>query len=234
MNIALSTAEDRLRVYLIVPIVVLLLGGMLIYGTYYMFAAVQPGLVADIPLGQVTFALYVLIAVMEWSLAISVIRRLRRAGGSAMDLIAPHGNPWRFRWLPAVLVFIGLNAIMAVFMAILSAVAGFPYYEGLHLWQRLLFVIIIPLTAGFCEELIWRGYIITRLEARGRGRWAAILLSAVAFALIHGTPIHWVFTLMMGIVAGYYYTRERNLVPLMITHAVIDLWSFGWYLFCYR
>ena len=39
------------------------------------------------------------------------------------------------------------------------------------------------------------------------------------------------FTLLFGIVTGYYYVRERNLIPLMITHAMVDLWSFGWFLF---
>jgi membrane protease YdiL (CAAX protease family) len=230
VSTGLSTKQDKLRVYMIVPVVVLLSIGILTYGIYYTVAAVRPELVGGIPPGQVSFGVYVLIAVVEWVLALSIIRRLRRAGGAAMDLIAPQGSPWSFRWLPAVLVFVGLNALWVVFMAIIRPFAGSGTYEGLQLWQRLLFLVMIPITAGFCEELIWRGYIITRLEARGRGRSAAILLAAVAFALIHGTPFHWVFTFVFGIVAGYYYTRERNLVPLMIAHAGVNLWSFGWYL----
>jgi membrane protease YdiL (CAAX protease family) len=230
VNTRLSTEEDRLRPYIVLPIVVLLGTGILTYGIYYTLAAVRPEVVGGLPPGQVTFGLYVLIAVVEWVLAISIIRRLRRSGSAAMDLIAPQGGPWGFRWLPAVLVFLGLNALWVVFMAIISPFAGSGTYEGLHPCQRLLFVVMIPITAGFCEELIWRGYIITRLEARGRGRWATVLLAAGAFALIHGTPFHWIFTFVFGIVAGYYYVRERNLVPLMIAHAVVDLWSFGWYL----
>ncbi len=132
-----------------------------------------------------------------------------------------------------MLVFLALNAVFVVFMTILSAFAGFPYYEGLYVWQRLLFVVMIPITSGFCEELIWRGYVISRLEARGRGRRTAILLAAASCALIHGSRFHWVFTFLLGIVAGFYYTRERNLVPLMISHAVVNLWSFGWYLFLF-
>jgi len=230
MNTELSIKQDRLWVYIVVPIVILFLGGTLTYGTYYALAAVRPELVAGILLGQITFGIYALIGVVEWVLAISIIRKLRRAGGSVMDLIAPHGDPWRFGWLPAVLAFVCFNALMAIFMTILRAFEGVSIYEGLHLWQRLLFVVTIPITAGFCEELIWRGYIITRLEARGRRRWPAIALAAVSFALIHGSPLHWLFTFLIGIVAGYYYTRERNLVPLMISHAVVDLWSFGWFL----
>jgi len=46
-------------------------------------------------------------------------------------------------------------------------------------------IIMISVTAAFCEELIWRGYVITRLEARGRSRWSAMILATVSFALIH-------------------------------------------------
>jgi len=70
---------------------------------------------------------------------------------------------------------------------------------------------------------------LARLQARGRGRWTTILLSAVFFALIH-SPLHWPFTFLYGVVTGYYYIRERNLLPLMMTHAIVDFWSFGWFL----
>jgi membrane protease YdiL (CAAX protease family) len=32
---------------------------------------------------------------------------------------------------------------------------------------------------------------------------------------------------LIGIIAGSYYVRERNLLPLMITHFVADVWTFG-------
>lgn len=229
----LTTNRDRLWVYVALPIVLLFLVGTLGYAIYFALAAVRPEVAVAFPAGQVTFGLYLLIAVVEWSLAVSIIFRLRRAGGSAMDLIAPQGDPWRFRWLPATLMFVGVNAIMALLMVTLAglekASPGFSYYEGLRVWQSLLLVIVITATAAFCEELIWRGYVITRLEARGRGRWVTVLLAAIFFALIH-SPLHWVFTFLYGLLAGYYYTRERNLIPLMITHAFVNLWTFGWFL----
>jgi membrane protease YdiL (CAAX protease family) len=230
----LALSEDRLRTYLVVPVLVLQLAGALAYGTYFALAGIRPDLAVFVPAGQVTFGLYVVIAAVEWSLALSIIRRLRRSGGSARELIAPEGHPWRFRWLSTSLMFVGVNAIMAAMMAMLavlqSAYSGFSYYEGLDAWQLLLFLSAVPVSAGFCEELIWRGYAITRLEARGRGRWTTVLLSAISFALIH-SPLHWPFTFLFGIVTGCYYVRERNLVPLMVTHTLVDLWSFGWFLF---
>jgi membrane protease YdiL (CAAX protease family) len=229
-----TTSQDRLWAYLVVPVVVLQLASTLAYGTYFAAAAMRPEFAARIPAGQVTFGLYLLIAVVEWSLALSIVRRLRRSGRSVMELIAPHGHPWRFKWLPTALIFAGINAIIAAMMIVLAALQSaspeFSYYEGLRPWQLLLFVTLIPVSAGFCEELIWRGYAIQRLEARGRGRWSTILISAVSFALIH-SPLHWPFTFLFGLVTGYYYTRERNLLPLMIAHAIVDFWSFGWFLF---
>jgi membrane protease YdiL (CAAX protease family) len=32
---------------------------------------------------------------------------------------------------------------------------------------------------------------------------------------------------LFGLIAGWYYYRERNLAPLMVTHALPDLWSVG-------
>jgi membrane protease YdiL (CAAX protease family) len=38
-------------------------------------------------------------------------------------------------------------------------------------------------------------------------------------------------TFLLGLVAGHYYTRERKLLPLMLTHAFMDIWSYGLSLF---
>ena len=101
--------------------------------------------------------------------------------------------------------------------------------EGLDMWRKIVMLTVLPFTAGFCEELIWRGYIFTQLEARGYGLAKAIVFSAISFALIHGItlPDKLLTTFLFGIVAGLYYARERNLIPLMIAHIVMDVWSFG-------
>ena len=62
-------------------------------------------------------------------------------------------------------------------------------------------------------------------KTRGWGRWRTWLR-----LLSPGASAHSPFTFLFGIVTGYYYVRERNLIPLMITHAVVDFWSFGWFL----
>ena len=226
MNAEPDARRDRLWVYAVLPAVVLNLAGCMVFGAYYGLAAQQSALVASVRPGQVFFALYAFITVVEWAFAAAVMIRLRRAGLSVTSLVAPDGASWRFEWLPAILVFIAFNALFGTYVAIYARfLGGWPRFPEWAAWQRALMIGFVPVTAAFCEELIWRGYILSRLEARGRGRWSAIVLSAVSFALIHGVlPDRLLVTFLLGIAAGYYYTRERNLVPLVFTHWFVDVW----------
>jgi membrane protease YdiL (CAAX protease family) len=224
-----DTGHERLWVYAVLPAIILNLVSCIIFGVYYGLAAQRPELLSGISQGQVFFALYVFINLIEWVFAASIFLKLRQAKLSVLSLIAPDGDPWRFRWMPAVSVFIAFNVLFATYVVVTEWVmGGWPTFEDWTTWQRVFMISFVPVTAGFCEELIWRGYIITRLEARGQSRRSAILLSAVSFALIHGFfPDKLLVTFLLGIVSGLYYTRERNLVPLMLAHVVVDVWSFA-------
>jgi membrane protease YdiL (CAAX protease family) len=230
MNTPTTQRRDHLWVYTVLAPILIGLGSASVYFVFYAMQAMQPERVAGITSGQLDTWISLYILAVRWVLALSIVVRLRRAGGSVMGLIAPQGQPWRFRWRPAIAMFLLMNVLVIPLVVAALAFEQWNLFGRQPLWQRLFWVIAIPLTAGFTEELIWRGYAITCLEARGRKRWPAILLSALSFALIHGTPVHWIITFIVGVIAGAYYTRERNLVPLIVTHAVMDLWSFGVFL----
>ena len=218
---------EKLWVYSILPIIVLNLGAMCIFGAYYAVAAMRPEWVVGLSQGQLSFVLFVFVSIVEWILAALVIFRLKLTG--TRELIAS-GPALKFRRLPALVVFAALNAIFVAYVLFVSAVYGrWHRIEGLAVWQMIVMLAAVPVTAGFCEELVWRGYIITRLQARGTGPWKAILLSAVSFALIHGLtlPDRLLATFLFGVIAGFYYVKERNLAPLIMTHIVVDMWSFG-------
>ena len=106
-------------------------------------------------------------------------------------------------------------------------------YRDMHPLQMILFMLFVPITAAFTEELIWRGHIISGFELRGKSSWVALLLSAISFALIHGVflPDKLLVTFILGIVTGIYYLRERSLLPIMVTHWFVDVWSFGIFFF---
>ncbi len=223
----------RLSLYTWLPAIILNLGSACLFALFYtylfVYGAATTGALTP---GRMQFWLSVFIFVVEWSFAIALILSLRRSGISLSHVIAPTGELWGFRWLPAILMFAALNVIMLAYLLGLQAFYGELGYADLATWQRLAMILLIPLTAAFCEELIWRGYILPGWLSTGR-RWFAILLSALSFALIHGIflPDKLLMTFIFGVITGYYYTRQPNLLPLFFTHWFVDFWSYGWLLF---
>jgi membrane protease YdiL (CAAX protease family) len=106
-------------------------------------------------------------------------------------------------------------------------------YGNLHgnLPRLLILLGVTWTTAAFGEELLFRAYLLTRLEfLLGNTRSAsaiAVVLQAVLFGCVHGfqgaTGI--LTTATVGLVFGVAYVRGRNLWPIMIAHGFVD--SFG-------
>jgi membrane protease YdiL (CAAX protease family) len=36
-----------------------------------------------------------------------------------------------------------------------------------------------------------------------------------------------VVTFLVGIITGWYYWRERKLLPIMVAHGLLDTWGYG-------
>ena len=85
-------------------------------------------------------------------------------------------------------------------------------------------IAIIVLRAGIAEEFFFRGYIIERLSAITKNKYAAAVLSLVPFALFHYSQgyagILVAFTL--GAVLTGMYLWKRDLKSNMIAHFTID------------
>ncbi|HMA36494.1 MAG TPA: CPBP family intramembrane glutamic endopeptidase [Chloroflexia bacterium] len=221
-------AKDYLGTYTILTPILLNIGGLIIYSGYYALRYAAPGTVAGIPVGYVWLATEALILLLEWVLALSIIVRWRRSGVSLRERIAP---PGRIHWGPALALFLSWNGIFAVYLGLATRLYGdlTQSYAGLPGGVRLVLIVVLPLSAAFTEELIWRGYIITRLAARGYGARAVVGLSALSFAAIHGIylPDKLIVTFLIGVIAAWYFRREQHLGVLMVTHWFLDLWSFG-------
>lgn len=229
MRIAIPGKRGDLWRYALLPIIVLNLGSFAIFGVYYGLASQDPALTSRLGLGQVTVNLYLFVALVEWLFALALVRKAHSAGLGLQRLI----NPAASRRAPAAVLFVAFNAVFAVYVAAARASGGWPTMLDVATTLRLLVLVVVPASAAFCEELIWRSYLIDRLAAGGHGQRTAVGLAALSFALIHGIflPDKLVVTFVLGLIGGAYYVRERHLLPLMVTHLVVDLWSFGLYLF---
>lgn len=101
-------------------------------------------------------------------------------------------------------------------------------YKKIPLALVLYCTVITSLTAGISEEIVWRGYIQTRLQYEFPNRaWAAIIIQAVLFGFWHGVSVHTAFTALFGLIFGLVYVKTRRLIPIMISHWLGDVIGFS-------
>jgi len=81
----------------------------------------------------------------------------------------------------------------------------------------------VSLTAGFCEELLFRGFLIWVLQPLV-GLWLAALLSALLFGAAHAYQglAGIVRTGLLGLVFTAIVLMTRSLWPAIVLHAVVD------------
>lgn len=87
----------------------------------------------------------------------------------------------------------------------------------------------VSCSAGFCEEVIFRGYLLNQFAAFTGSLWLGILLQALAFGAIH--PFRgWRYVAVvsvLGLLYGGLAAWRRDLKPGMLGHAMTDIWE-GW------
>lgn len=78
---------------------------------------------------------------------------------------------------------------------------------------------IFALAPAITEELAFRGFILSGLEAM-RKKWAAILLSALFFGAAHAVIQQSIITFVVGAVLGVIALQTRSILPCILYHAV--------------
>jgi uncharacterized protein len=82
----------------------------------------------------------------------------------------------------------------------------------------------LAVTAGVCEEFLYRGFAMAALARAGLPSWSVVLLSSVLFGLAHlyqgrGGLLS---TLVIGTVFGTARIAYDGVVPVMIWHFAVD------------
>ncbi len=83
----------------------------------------------------------------------------------------------------------------------------------------------LAVTAGVCEEFLYRGFAMGALARVGIPSWAVVLLTAVLFGLAHAYQGRGgiLGTFVMGVLFGIVRQAYDALVPVMMMHIMIDL-----------
>jgi membrane protease YdiL (CAAX protease family) len=104
-----------------------------------------------------------------------------------------------------------------------------PFLKPSTTWE-VPWLLVSAIVTGLAEELLIRGYLISRL-ARLLGRWETILVSSFIFSLWHVSQgiVGVSHTFLWGVIFGISFTKNYRLWPLVVAHAVnnavIDLFA---------
>jgi uncharacterized protein len=85
--------------------------------------------------------------------------------------------------------------------------------------------VVLSLTAGICEEFLFRGFVMGALFRAGLDTWLVVVLSSVMFGFAHlyqgrggsvGTGI-------LGALFGSVRIATQNLLPAVVWHSALDI-----------
>lgn len=82
----------------------------------------------------------------------------------------------------------------------------------------------LAITAGLCEEFLYRGFAMAALAHAGLGAWLVILISSILFGLAHSYQGRGgiVMTFIVGLILGASRLAYNSLVPAIFWHSAID------------
>jgi membrane protease YdiL (CAAX protease family) len=198
--------------------------GVLAYGRLKMVRGVIPT--------RRKLRLYGTIVAMEWGLVAATLAVARHHGLGPRDLGQTLGNPR-----------VSLAATVAGLLGLL-ALTGFNVRQIRHASREELLATVrrarkfvpvgttqvaafsaVALTAGICEEILYRGWLIGFMGALTGSIWVGMVVAAVLFGVGHAYQGRQgiAATGTLGIVFGTIFVLVKSLVPGQAIHAAIDI-----------
>ncbi len=174
---------------------------------------------------------YTATLVEEWALAAYVYLAMRARGISIRTAINARWANARAVWRDlgiAMLVAVGFVAIEALSSVVFRGQMAKASQKLAHLTPHtaleLLVWIALSVSAGFCEEYVFRGYLQEQCRRMTGSAAAAVMIQAFFFGAGHGyqgwAPMLTIF--FIGLLFGGIVAWRKSLAPTMITHGVMD------------
>jgi len=133
------------------------------------------------------------------------------------------GNWPIWTWFAAMLAtpLVGLisGVVVSLFMeesATLKEMSDIFRQQGQTGFTSLL-ILMVGVTPALCEELLFRGYVQTRMT-RVFPPVLGILISSLAFAAFHMDPVHVVAVFPLGLFLGWLTWQSGSLFPAILAH----------------
>ncbi len=162
----------------------------------------------------------------EFELALNIIGSLSYVVAYAVPVLilkrvyakdhAPTRTAPRMGNHPIPMIFASLSMCLAAshFWSYISSGGGdIQIYHGDSIVILMLSTVLVP---AFCEELFFRGFIMTNLMPLGRN--FAIISSGVIFGLVHGNHDQIFFAAVAGIAFGFIYAETGTIWCGVVAH----------------
>jgi uncharacterized protein len=203
--------------------------GMAVGGAFFQrHARSEPGMLQQHPR---VVPLYLSLIAMEWGLFYYVWKGLRSSGTKLRDLIGGQWKSARDVVVDAGLA-VGLWAVWIVIEKVLDRWFGAAHAASIKtlLPQRAIEIFLwigVCISAGFCEELVFRGYFQKQFEGFTHSRWIALVLQSLLFGIAHGYQgiQACVIIVFFGLLYGLVALWRKSLRPGMMAHAFSDILS---------
>jgi len=182
---------------------------------------------------SIAIHVYLAVLVMDWALFYYCWAGVHRGGGSLWSLSGGRWTSWKSVAtdigivLPFWVLWEGAAYATSRFLGPSTA----KTVDSL-LPESLLEVtvwIATAITAGICEEMVFRGYLLRQLHALGGSIALAVAGQGVVFGLFHWYQ-GWksvVVISVLGILYGLLAAWRKNLRANIVAHAWSDIWE-GW------
>ena len=191
-------------------------------------SAYQHGLPnANLPGVSHRLSSYVTVLVQEWLGVFLVWLALRRRGLSVGSLVSG-------RWQTPRAVFRDLGLAVGFMVVVIPLAGVLAYLLGANnnsalanitpkTLLELLVFLVLAASAGFGEELVFRGYLTEQFSAWSGSRAIAVLLQGVVFGLAHGFYGKAMLAIMLqGWLLGLLAYWRKSLRPGMLAHWLQD------------
>lgn len=111
-----------------------------------------------------------------------------------------------------------VNTLTIYFLSLVDKVLIPPIPTATNLGELTLYMFLISLSAGLCEEFFFRGMMLNAFESSINKKWG-VILSAVLFGVFHFNMQNLLGPIVLGIVFGYLVQLTDSIWAGVVAHA---------------
>jgi uncharacterized protein len=195
------------------------------------WAQSRPGTDSVLPQHRNLALLYLSLMALEWGLVAAVRAGVNKKGISLWDVVGGRWSSWKevardvALCIPFLFVWEGAAWLMHRLMGpdqakSINSLLPQSAIE-IVLW------IALSISAGICEEIVFRGYFQKQFAAYTNSMLAGVLLQGIVFGLGHSYQgVKQVIIISdLGVLYGVFAAWRKSLRPAMMAHAWTDIYS---------